>query len=265
MHKKDEKKVDRYGFVRYNSTERRVRRERRRWILTIVVVALLVGGFTVWKSTLWRIQPIEVSADPFEFSRLVLPMDELIPTFDPGQIAEEEPPISEEVILAEVMPNEEVPEQKEAEVLAEEIVPVIGSPPPTWLLPFSGQSSREERIYGYSYDPTYEDFRFHGGVDFDLPIGTLVLASAGGKVASLEQGGLWEGWVILEHDGGYTSAYYGVLPLDLNLGQEVAAGDSIGTVLPAPPAEASQVPHLHFEIIRNDLREDPLTYLVGFE
>lgn len=270
MRKKDEKEVDRYGFVRYSSTERRVRRERRRWILTMVAVALLVGGFTVWKSPLWRIQPVEVTADPFQFSQLVLPMDELIPAFYPdlasevGLLSTEEAAPEEEVSEEEVS-EQEVSEQEEPDVLAEEIVPVIGPPPSVWLLPFGGQSPQEERLYGYSYDPTYEDFRFHGGIDFTLPIGALVLASAAGKVVSLEQGGIWDGWVILEHDGGYASAYYGVLPLDLSLGQEVAAGDSIGTVLPAPAAEINQQPHLHFEIIREDLREDPLAYLVGME
>lgn len=96
----------------------------------------------------------------------------------------------------------------------------------------------------------------HNGIDFNLAVGTPVLAAASGRVVSADWGGCGQ-TVILDHNNGYRTLY---LHLDGNvsvgLGQEVAAGQIVGRVgrLTCTP------PHFHFGVQFNFQHIDPFGF-----
>ena len=53
----------------------------------------------------------------------------------------------------------------------------------------------------------------------------------------------------------------GVLPSGIKAGDTVIAGDTLGTILPSPPAEAVLASHLHFELLCNGKNENPAEYI----
>jgi murein DD-endopeptidase MepM/ murein hydrolase activator NlpD len=86
----------------------------------------------------------------------------------------------------------------------------------------------------------------HPALDFDAPVGTTVVASAGGRV-------VFAGWsqrghgnlVVVNHDLGWQSWYAHLERLSVSTGEWVCRNCPIGTV---GNTGFSSDPHLHFEI-----------------
>ncbi len=96
---------------------------------------------------------------------------------------------------------------------------------------------------------------WHSGIDLAAPLGTPVYATAPGRVAVHVSNGGYGTAVVLDHGGGLSSLY-GHLSGVLLVGDatDVDAGDVIGTV---GSTGNSTGPHLHFEIRRDGIAEDP--------
>lgn len=95
---------------------------------------------------------------------------------------------------------------------------------------------------------------FHSGVDLAAPLGTPVRAILEGTahvVRSLTGYGLH---IVVDHGGGLTSLYGHLDTVAVDDGVEVAVGAVIGTV---GSTGNSTGPHLHFEIRRDGIAEDP--------
>lgn len=93
--------------------------------------------------------------------------------------------------------------------------------------------------------------RGHHGVDFGMPVGTPVLAVAGGTVVAARHHAEGFGhYVLLEHHWGQ-SFYAHLSRLDITAGAELRAGDAIGL---SGNSGLSLWPHLHF-----GLRVNPYT------
>ena len=112
---------------------------------------------------------------------------------------------------------------------------------------------RKHPILGYN--------KMHGGIDIGAPSGTPIHAAASGKVicAAWRSGGSGN-TVIIDHGGGITTLYFhikngGILVKE---GQTVKAGDVIAKV---GSTGLSTGPHLHFEVRKNGVRQDPLNYV----
>ena len=112
--------------------------------------------------------------------------------------------------------------------------------------------------FGWRIHPVYKVRHFHNGIDIDIPVGTIVHASAPGKVyfVGTEKG--YGNLVILQHaDGFYT--LYGHLSKSLVYpGQFVEAAQPIAE---SGNTGVSSGPHLHFEIRHGDFPVDPARYL----
>lgn len=84
-------------------------------------------------------------------------------------------------------------------------------------------------------------------MDFSAAPGDLVFAVADGVVRFARQDATWGGYVVLDHDDGYTTTYTHVIPKDgieLNV-TSFEKGDVIGTV---SPGNDNFEPHLHFQL-----------------
>jgi murein DD-endopeptidase MepM/ murein hydrolase activator NlpD len=112
--------------------------------------------------------------------------------------------------------------------------------------------------FGFRKDPFNSRLAFHSGVDIDAKFGHPVVATAGGVVNLV-------GWykeygkaVMIKHDHGYKTLYGHLSKVKVKKDQWINAGDVIGY---AGSTGRSTGPHLHYEVIKNGKKVNPLKYL----
>ncbi|WP_016949258.1 M23 family metallopeptidase [Anabaena sp. PCC 7108] len=118
--------------------------------------------------------------------------------------------------------------------------------------------------YGWQINPINKAVFFHSGVDLIAPVGTPVEAIAPGIVVFAKDQNSYGKLVIINHIGGYQSRYAQLETINVTLGQNIKAGDILGTV-GTTGIPTSGEPHLHFEMRFNGLlgweAKDPKPYL----
>jgi len=134
------------------------------------------------------------------------------------------------------------PWKPEAEVApkVEQQLPVQGS-----LLPVKGIVTSN---YGWRHDPIDGGIRHHNGVDIAVPTGTRVRAIAAGRVVESGSHGGYGNLVSLEHGDGTLSLYGHNSQLEVRVGDQVEAGQTIAL---SGSTGRSTGPHLHFELWKN--------------
>ncbi|MEL7568294.1 MAG: M23 family metallopeptidase [Dehalobacterium sp.] len=115
--------------------------------------------------------------------------------------------------------------------------------------------------YGFIHSETFNDIRFHTGIDIALPPGYEVRSALPGTVISISSSPLWGYEVVIKHGEKLETRYKGIKPLKEKAGYTVAKGDIIGQVMTSPPYEAKMNPHLHFEIYEYGKSVDPMKHL----
>lgn len=128
---------------------------------------------------------------------------------------------------------------------------------PNLLIPASG---KWERTFGYGYDDTLEDFRFHNGADMPLSLGELVYCALDGKVVAIGEDDYEGQFVTIDHGDKIITKYYGI-ETDLAEGDTLKAGEVVGQIVASPLFETEQIPHLHFEVWVDGVVTDPLAYI----
>ncbi len=101
--------------------------------------------------------------------------------------------------------------------------------------------------------------RVNDGVDLGAPIDTPVKAANGGVVVYAgNEIGVYGGLVLIDHGGGWISAYGHLGRIDVARGARVVRGQAIGGVGDTGYVDT---PQLHFELRRDRKPIDPLTQL----
>jgi len=112
--------------------------------------------------------------------------------------------------------------------------------------------------FGMRIDPIYRTPRMHTGLDFTAPIGTDIHVTGKGTVIAVEyNSGGYGNHVIVDHGYGYQSHYAHMSKFNCRVGQKVNRGDLIGYV---GSTGKSTGPHLHYEIIYNNGKIDPVHF-----
>lgn len=107
-------------------------------------------------------------------------------------------------------------------------------------------------------NPFHRAMREHHGVDYLIPEGTPVFATADGTVQSLSEKNTTHGKAItIDHGNGYQTSYSHLLDIRVKSGQSVKRGDIIAL---SGNSGLSFAPHLHYEVIYNSMRVDPVHY-----
>lgn len=102
-------------------------------------------------------------------------------------------------------------------------------------------------------------FGLHPGVDLRAPKGTLVYAMADGVVIEVEEMLIGYGhFVRIAHNGTISSLYAHLDKVQVQPGQKVAKGETIGDV---GITGWSTGPHLHFEVHIGEKSVNPLAYI----
>lgn len=113
--------------------------------------------------------------------------------------------------------------------------------------------------FGYRIDPIYGVPRFHAGLDFTSPTGSEIHSSGDGVVEKIgySKGG-YGNEIIVNHGYGYKSHYAHLSKFaNIKVGQKVKRGEVIGYV---GSTGKSTAPHLHYEIIKNGNKIDPINF-----
>jgi murein DD-endopeptidase MepM/ murein hydrolase activator NlpD len=112
--------------------------------------------------------------------------------------------------------------------------------------------------FGWRTHPILGTERFHSGIDFGADSGSLVYASAQGRVIYADWYGGYGNAVIIDHGNGMTTLYGHCSELYVKDGDVVQKGQPISAV---GSTGFSTGPHLHFELRANGEPTDPAAYL----
>ena len=145
------------------------------------------------------------------------------------------------------------------------VKPETPSPKPapavyTW--PVKGEVLRPFTVETLSYDATMRDWRAHAGLDISAVEGTLVSAMRGGTIHDVYENDMMGTTVVVDHGDGMVSAYSGLaVRPPVSIGDQVDAGDTVGSVGKAPLGESGLTPHLHLALTVDGVDTDPMEYL----
>ena len=109
--------------------------------------------------------------------------------------------------------------------------------------------------YGMRIHPFYRTLQSHQGVDYTVPEGSRVFATADGVVRDAAQRNSTQGQtVVIDHGNGYETSYSHLSKINVRKGQTVRRGDIIAR------SGLSLAPHLHYEVRLDSMRVDPIHY-----
>ena len=220
--------------------------------LAVCLIAVGTGG---WFLLFGKEEP-EVSAPVYETVA-----DQPVET---GVAPAETPPAEEfpveEPPVAEVLASVEMPEEDIQPVF--EDIPVVAEEPCLLVEPLEGEVVAAFSVSELQYDPTFDDWRIHDGVDIAAALGAAVLSASSGTVQSVTEDALMGVTVVIDHEDGYQTTYCNLAKDPMVLpGAKVGAGEVIGAVGDTALAESKQESHLHFSVTKDGDVVDPNEYL----
>jgi len=112
--------------------------------------------------------------------------------------------------------------------------------------------------FGYRRSPFTRVWKFHSGIDISAPRGTKVRAAASGVIERAAYTGGYGKLIEVDHGYGVKSRYAHNNRLFVKPGQVVQQGQVIATV---GTTGQSTGPHLHFEVMVEDQKVNPMAYL----
>ncbi len=118
--------------------------------------------------------------------------------------------------------------------------------------------ARLSSSFGRRRHPVLGYTRMHRGIDFAAPPGTPIYAAGKGTVEYAGRNGAYGRYVRIRHNSTYSTAYAHMrrYAKGLRKGKRVEQGQIIGYV---GSSGLSTGPHLHYEILRDKRRVNPLT------
>jgi murein DD-endopeptidase MepM/ murein hydrolase activator NlpD len=121
--------------------------------------------------------------------------------------------------------------------------------------------ARRSSPFGNRIDPFTQRLSFHPGEDFVAPLGTPILAAAGGRVIYAGPKAGYGNAVEIDHGNGFVTRYGHASKIDVAVGQIVLPLEHIADV---GSTGRSTGPHLHFEVIVGGVPVNPAGYLALF-
>ena len=141
-------------------------------------------------------------------------------------------------------------------------------------LPLPDKVSMTQQVLGFSYTtpaqgtltstfgwrehPIYGENRFHYGLDIAAAQGTEIDAFAQGTVKAVGESSSLGKYLMIDHQGGYTTLYAHCSKVTVSSGQEVAMGEKVAEM---GSTGVSTGPHLHFEIHSGSIYLNPIYYV----
>ena len=111
--------------------------------------------------------------------------------------------------------------------------------------------------FGMRIHPFYKTLTSHQGVDYAIPEGSRVFATADGRVKEIKRSSTSGQTVIIDHGNGYETSYSHLSKISVVRNQQVRRGDIIAL---SGDTGLSLAPHLHYEVRLGGVRVDPIHY-----
>ena len=115
--------------------------------------------------------------------------------------------------------------------------------------------------YGWRQDPIDGGRKFHKGIDIALPVGQDVPAVQGGRVSFAGEQSGYGLTVVVDHADGRATRYAHLSGIDVQVGQEVDAGQRIAR---SGASGRATGPHLHVEVIEAGRTVNPAEMLRSY-
>jgi hypothetical protein len=112
--------------------------------------------------------------------------------------------------------------------------------------------------FGDRLNPLTKKKQFHTGMDFKLPEGERVLATADGVISTSTFDESHGNYIVIKHDEIYSTRYSHLKSSSVKEGDKIKKGDLIGYV---GNTGLSVGPHLHYEVSKDGKVVDPKDYL----
>lgn len=127
-----------------------------------------------------------------------------------------------------------------------------------YTVPVTGRSSSG---FGYRLHPISGGIKYHYGTDIAVDSGTDIYAFADGTVTAAYYDEGYGNYIIIEHADGYQTLYAHCSQLKVSAGESVCKGQLVA--LAGDTGQATG-PHLHFELIYNDVYLNPEFYINSY-
>lgn len=132
----------------------------------------------------------------------------------------------------------------------------------SFQMPVEGEITKQYARDNLVYSNTLEEWTTHLGIDIKAEKTSVVKASEAGTVKSIKNDPRYGLTIVIEHNKQYQTVYSNLLSSEFVVeGEKVEKGQSIGTVGNTAAFEIADEPHLHFEILKDSIQEDPTIYL----
>jgi murein DD-endopeptidase MepM/ murein hydrolase activator NlpD len=129
-------------------------------------------------------------------------------------------------------------------------------------LPLSGETIMGYAMDCLSYNATTRDWRVHDGIDIAAETGSAVCAAAAGEVYTVYEDEAMGTTVVLRHQGDYVTTYSSLdETLEVEAGDTVKLGQTIGYVGRSAALETAIGEHVHFSVRCKDEPVDPAEFL----
>ena len=113
-------------------------------------------------------------------------------------------------------------------------------------------------VYGWRRFPFTGQWQMHGGVDIGAPMGASIYATNRGLVVFSDWSSGHGQMVVVDHGEGVMTRYCHASALLVETGDEVETGDIVALV---GSTGLSTGPHLHYDLLIDGQRVNPLDYL----
>ena len=219
-------------------------------VLSLCVAAIGISGYYLFSS----LQPDGADAPVSAPTQVVVAVSPTVEAVKPAVTAVPSP--------AATPASSSLPSSPPEPVRTPSAAPEPAQTASLFVWPLRGQVVAGWSLEVLAYDETMGDWRTHSGIDISAPVGTEVMAVAGGTVASVEQDDLMGTTVTIVHAGGLESIYANLAEVPaVEAGDEVTVGEVIGATGTTAAAESARAPHLHLEMRKDGESVDPLDYL----
>ena len=132
----------------------------------------------------------------------------------------------------------------------------------TYVSPAVGSVMKSHSTTVPVYSDTLGEWRVHLGIDIGTDEGADVFASADGTVTGIFSDPMLGNTVVITHSGEIKTVYSNLgEDITVSVGDTVKGGDKIGVVGDSSVSELADEPHIHFELLANNISVNPLDYI----
>ncbi|HWQ50459.1 MAG TPA: M23 family metallopeptidase [Terriglobales bacterium] len=233
---------------------------------TLAAAIILVGAFLAGGGAYLAVRDAFVKdtiPEPEPF-RLEVPETELIeePTSDVSSedlVAVPQVPVEPDDTETVDEPTEE-PEEESAAQVSSTPTSADTSVKQLYIKPVDGTVTKPWSGEELVWSETLGDYRVHTGCDIAATAGSKVRAMADGEVSDIYYDDLLGYCIEIDHGNGVITRYCNLLDgqvAGIEVGASVKMGDVISGVGETALAEAAEGAHLHLEVLKDGVRENP--------